>query len=68
MFECKKCNFSAKRKGVLEHHEHIMHKKTTLTGDYATSGSPILNILRVMNKLSVEQNTHELYVGLGSLV
>ena len=26
-FECNKCDFSAKSKGVLKHHEHFKHKK-----------------------------------------
>ena len=26
-FECNKCDFSAKSKVVLEHHEHLKHKK-----------------------------------------
>ena len=31
-FECNKCDFSAKSKGVLKHHEHLEHKKeATLT-------------------------------------
>ena len=28
--ECNKCDFSAKSKGVLKHHEHLKHKKKHL--------------------------------------
>ena len=32
MFECNKCDFNAKSKGVLNHHKHLKHKKNpTLT-------------------------------------
>ena len=45
-FECNKCDFSAKSKGVLKHHEHLKHnKKATLTCelcDYRTSNAQYL--------------------------
>ena len=44
-FECNKCDFSAKSKSVLKHHEHHMHKKATITCElcnYRTSNAQYL--------------------------
>ena len=47
MFECNNCDFSAKSKCVLKHHEHLKHnKKATLTCEqcnYRTSNAQYLN-------------------------
>ena len=29
-FECNKCDFSAKSKGVFKHHEHLKHKNSNV--------------------------------------